>query len=1584
MKNVPSPIRYTPGRTFKVSLAIAVGLLFSFKLSAQTPWVDEMLKEDANFHQIKEAFDQEWDGKQYVKGKGWKQYQRWQAFWETRLLPDGSFPDFKTSFHEYQQYMSANGQAKSLQNAGNWSPMGPFTYNNTDSWSPGIGRVNFIVEDPNNANIIYIGAPAGGVWKSIDSGATWTPLGDELAVMGVSAIAISAANSNVLYLATGDADGGDTYSIGVLKSTDGGLTWAEVGNIGGNLRDIVVDPGDEDIVYVASNGGVFKTIDGGTNWNQVLTGSYRDLELKPGTATTVYAATSSQVRYSTNGGTTWTLATGIPTGGSRIALAVTPANNAYVYVLRADGAGDFGGVYRSNNSGVSFSPRNTTTDVFDGSSQSWYDMAIGASATNAEIIFTGVLNVWRSTDGGSSFTGINSWSNPSGAAYTHADIHFLRGYGNKIYCGSDGGVYRSTNNGSAFTDLTDGIQISQFYRIGGSRNDVTTIAGGLQDNGGYVYNNSTWKVYYGADGMEAAISPTNSNLIYGMIQNGNLYRSTNGGNSNQGLGRPEAGRWVTPMQFDPNANRIVAGYNDLHEYNGGWNQLSTFNFPQLLRSIEFYDGNSNVIYVATDEQIYRTLNNGTTFTEVTNNLTGILSGNIITSIEVDPTDSMRVWVSIGGFSDGVKVAHTANGGQTWTNVSGTLPNLPCNIVKFESASAVSNALYVGMDIGVYYRDDALGDFIPFMVNLPNVIVNDLEINEASGMIRAGTYGRGVWESGSYSIAVLADDAGVADIVHPRGSFCGDSFVPEVVVRNYGTNPLTQVDINYQVGTGPVSTVNWTGNLASWTSTSVTLPSVTAGGQNEFKAWTTMPNGIVDVNTDNDSVLVTYNGIANGIQVYTQLIEDCWGSETTWEIVDTSGVSLLTGGPYSNDNQLNLNLDSVCLSTGCYDFIINDTYGDGMAGSLYGSCGVDGDYYVISATNDTLVQMPQANFGSQTTHNFCVVTPDFANFTWAGTNFCATESVTFSDASQGATDWSWDFGTGASPATAVGAGPHVVTYTSGGVKTVTLTINGGAQTTTQTVEIYSLPPAPTIASSGSTSICAGNSVTLTSSEVGGNTWSNMATTDAIIISSSGSYTVTYVDTNGCQATSAPTVVTVNPNPVIASGAVNDPSACGTTTGTIELTGSGSGDISWTGSSSGTFAGISLPYTGTGFAAGFYNLTFTDANGCTSNVQSVSLSDPSAPPTPTISANGLTTFCEAGFVQLTSSASTGNAWSTNETTQTITVTTSGSYAVAVTENGCSATSAPFNVTVNPTPATPTVTASGPTSLCPGESVTLTSSYVSGNEWNTLETTQDITTSVTGIYEVVFTDANGCPSAPASISVQMNQAPLAPVISLSGSAALCEGESVTLSTTYPDGLLWSTMETTTSIVVSTAGVYDLTYTHPNGCSSTSNPVTISVNPNPIVSFVLGQDTTCVEDGAVALTGTPSGGTFSGTGVTGNSFDPAVSGEGQFTIEYSFTDGNGCSDAATQTIVVEGCSSIKENELTNVLVYPNPTNGSFTIELEGEFTYEVHDARGRIIQIGDGLNTSEVDLKQAQAGIYFLHVFNVKGQKVVRVIKN
>ncbi len=1565
----------------KFPVVVIVSLSTSNSLAQESNWSDTMLSSRSDFQSVKQSFYDNWNGYSYAKGHGWKQFHRWESFWETRLLANGKFPNFKQAFKEFKKYEAANGYAKVA--GGNWTPIGPTTYNNTQSWSPGLGRVNFIIEDPNNSSILYIGAPAGGIWKSTDSGTSWTALGDDLAVMGISSIGISAANSNVIYLATGDADGGDTYSIGVLKSTDGGLTWVEVGNVGGNLRDIIVDPTNENIAYVCSNSGVLKTINGGTTWSTVINGSFRDLEFKPGTSSTVYAATSNQVHYSTNSGGTWTQATGVPAGGDRIAMAVTPANSAYVYILVANSAGGYDGIYRSTNSGVSFTARNTTTDVFEGSTQSWYDMAIGASATNENVIFTGCLNVWKSSDGGTSLSQVNSWSNPSGVSYTHADIHFLKGYGGNFYCGSDGGVYRTTDDGSSFTDLTDGIQIGQFYRIAGSPNDLTTVAGGLQDNGGYLLNGGTWKVYYGADGMEAAVDPTNSNRVFGMIQYGSLYRTTNGGNNLQGLGSPESGRWVTPMQHDPNVTqRIVAGYNDLYEYTTSWNQLSTFNFPALLRNIEFYDGNSNVIYVSTNNQIYRTTNNGTAFTEVTNNLGTILSGNIITSIEVDPANQNRVWVSISGWSAGNKVAFTSNGGTTWTNVSGSLPNLPCNVVKFEATAGIPNALYVGMDIGVYYRDDALGDFMPFMINLPNVIVNDLEINEVNGIVRAGTYGRGVWESGVYGFSVFLDDAGIAGIDNPTGSFCGDTFIPEVTLRNYGSNTLTQVDINYQVNAGPISTFSWTGSLTSFTSEQVVLPTMVANGLSIFNVWTSMPNAVADANSSNDTMSSNFDAVINGVNVFTQIIEDCWGSEVTWEIQDGLGATMISGGPYSNGNPLNVNTDSICLQVACYDFIISDSYGDGVFGSQYGSCNDDGDYYVITEYGDTLVAMGNPDFGTDTTHNFCVPAIDFANFSWGGGSFCPGQMVTFTDSSSGATSWTWDFGVNASPANATGIGPHNVTYTSGGPITVLLTINGGAETSSQSLTIHPAAITPSITASGGTIFCAGSSINLTSSEIGGNDWSTLETTDMISVSTSGSYTVTHTDGNGCSASSVPTVVTVNSNPVIAAGIITDPTACSTPTGTIQISGSGSGDLSWSGSGSGTSSGVTLPNTVTGFLAGFYNVVFTDGNGCVSNSVAAPFTDPTPPPTPVITASGAITFCDGGSVILNSSAITGNVWSSMETTQSISVIASGNYGVTVTISGCTATSMPITILVNSNPSDPLITANGPLTICSGDTVELTSSYTGGNDWSTLEMTDMVQVSTAGTYDVTYTDGNGCSSTSTGVTLVVNALPS---VSAGADQDVCVGEVVTLNGSGASTYLWDNGVLNGvgfNPSVGTA-IYTVTGTDANGCIATDQMV-LTAYESPIVTISAPYDTLCESVGTITLTGTPSGGTFSGTGVVGNQFDPSVSGIGTFSVLYDYTDVNNCLGNSSIQVVVEDCSVLGENELNNLVVYPNPTKGSFTIILEGNFNYALLDARGRLVQNGSGINEVEINAELYEAGIYLLTITTENETRTVRLVRN
>ncbi len=646
--------------SFKLSLLVFL-TLSSLELFSQQ-WVDLMQDSSATFQQVQTAFNAQWQGLNYQRGKGYKQFKRWEYFVQDRILPDGTFPRQQKELDDFKEVITTPMALKG-GGAGNWQPKGPFDHVNTDSWSSGQGRVNYIIEDPNDANTIYVGSPSGGIWKSTDAGNSWVPLGDQLSVIGISGIAVDYANSDIIYIATGDRDGGDTYSIGILKSVDGGVSWSTTGSLGGQTNDVIIDPTNSSIVWAATSNGIYKSTNAGISWTNLRTGNFDDIELKPGDSQTVYGVTDERFYRTTNGSVFTQITSGLPANSGRLGIGVTPANSDYVYILSATTGNGFQGIYRSTNSGTSFTARNTTTDIFE-STQAWYDMAIGVSDTDENLVFTGVLNVWESSNGGTSWSQVNSWSNPTGASYTHADIHFLKYYNGSFYCGSDGGIYKSTDDGNNFTDLTPGIQIGQFYRIGGSQNDNSVLAGGLQDNGGYFLTGGSWKCWYGADGMEAQVDPNNSNNVYGMIQNGGLYRSTNGGNTNQGLGDPGVqGNWVTPMQMDQNNPRVVAGYDDLYEFTftGGWNQLSNYNFPANLRNIEIYEGNSNIMYISTSQSFYRTTNNGANITNLTGSLPNLNGGENITSIEVNPNNSNEVWISISGWNASNHVHHSVDG-----------------------------------------------------------------------------------------------------------------------------------------------------------------------------------------------------------------------------------------------------------------------------------------------------------------------------------------------------------------------------------------------------------------------------------------------------------------------------------------------------------------------------------------------------------------------------------------------------------------------------------------------------------------------------------------------------------------------------------------------------------------------------------------------------------------------------------------------------------------------------------------------------------------------------------------------------------
>ncbi len=473
----------------------------------------------------------------------------------------------------------------------------------------------------------------------------------------------------------------------------------------------------------------------------------------------------------------------------------------------------------------------------------------------------------------------------------------------------------------------------------------------------------------------------------------------------------------------------------------------------------------------------------------------------------------------------------------------------------------------------------------------------------------------------------------------------------------------------------------------------------------------------------------------------------------------------------------------------------------------------------------------------------------------------------------------------------GATTSGITVTPASTTTYTITItsgNGCTGSASRTVTVNASPTA-TISANGNTTFCQGGSVILTSSAGASYLWSNAATTQSITVTTSGNYSVSVTNANGCSAASSSTTVTVNTLPTATISANGNTTFC--QGNSVILTSSAGASYLW--SNAATTQSITVT------TSGNYSVTVTNANGCSAASSSTTVTV-NALPTAIISANGNTTFCQGGSVILTSSAGASYLWSNGSTSQTITVTTSGNYSVTVTNvNGCSAASSSTTVNVNTLP-TAIISANGNTTFCQGNSVILTSSAGASYLWSNAATTQSITVTTSGNYSVIVTNANGCSAASSSSTVTVNALPTA-IISANGNTTFCQGNSVVLTSSAGASYLWSNAATAQSITVTTSGNYSVTVTNANGCSSSSNSITVTVNTTTTASITANGNTTFCQGGSVILTSSAGASYLWSNAATSQSITVTTSGNYSVTM----TNASGCTGIASQSVTVNPSAS-------------------------------------------------------------------------------
>lgn len=711
-----------------------------------------------------------------------------------------TFPAKEIPSHAYStawQTMQHMPKANAQRDPEPWESIGPHNRG---------GRTLTLAFNPQNANTLYAGSASGGLWRSYTAGLgvnAWERIEIDFPVLGVSSITFAPGDSTTMYIGTGEvynyfeAGTGAAYrptrgsfGIGILKSTDGGLSWEKSldwsMNENHGVWAIRIDPNNINTIYAATTEGVYKSTDAGENWvlkldaimaNDLLINLEDTDQIIVGCGN--LDSQDKGIYRSTDAGENWTQITDqLPTYNGKVQFGASPSAPSTVY---ASIGNSFGGpseaswLCRSDDFGLNWTIK-TQTDY--SRYQGWFshDVAVHPDNSN-ELIVIGV-NVWKSINGGQTIlqkTVGGGYDNPSlegpdgNTNYVHSDAHdvlYHPNIPNSVYIANDGGIHHSSDGGETFTSCSSGYQTAQFYNgFAVSQQDASFCMGGLQDNGTIRWNgDKTWRRVLGGDGCWSAINTQDDNIWYASWQRLNVVRTV--GDFDQYISIPfqSESAFVAPYILAPSNPEILYAASSIvaKTTNHGDNWLITNNGQPLdanfnaILSMAISYGNPDVVYAATaptsdtPAKVFRTLNG-----EDWENITQDLPNRYPMDIAVDPTDDHVAYITYAGFGSG-HVFKTTDNGDSWIDISAELPDVPTNAVIVDPL--FPSNIYVGNDLGIFVSPDGGNTWQTYQDGLPGTImVFDLKISPVNRKLHIASHGNGAYRRSLLEMTVAVDD-----------------------------------------------------------------------------------------------------------------------------------------------------------------------------------------------------------------------------------------------------------------------------------------------------------------------------------------------------------------------------------------------------------------------------------------------------------------------------------------------------------------------------------------------------------------------------------------------------------------------------------------------------------------------------------------------------------------------------------------------------------------------------------------------------------------------------------------------------------